>query len=193
MKINDKDLELMNRYLRELYGETDGKAHFRITWSEDEIEKRITQFTKDGLQLLRPEVRELPKYRQWIQAKYLIEKLTVVPQFIETDLVESLSYEPLFVFENGKGDFMPPRLDVAKIAIEQVMQNLNSPGTYTKYKDPEAGQDSEEVRKVQLDNMYSQLFDNESDVTDALAYREGVAFGQGSSPNTVIAPIIKES
>lgn len=191
MRIAEAELELMNRRLHEWYGETESLPHFRIVWSEDQLEKRITQYTNEGLQLLRPEVRELPKYKQWIQAKYLIEKLTIVPQYIETDLVEKLSYEPLFVFENGKGEYLPPRLEVARIAIENVMSNLSVPAERAKYIDPDLTPGtSREHRSEELRKMQEELFGNETDIGDALATRSGVAYGPGSSPNSS-TPAIK--
>jgi hypothetical protein len=180
----------MNRYLFDWYGATDGKQHFRIVWSEDQLEKRITQYTSEGLQLLRPEVRELPKYRQWIHSKYLIEKLTAVPRFVETDLVEELSYEPLFVFENGKGDFLPPHLGVTRKAIEVTLCNLGASGV-VRYKDPRAdGNNGVEAQEQERKELMEYLYANETPIGDALATRSGVAYGPGSSPNSS-TPAIK--
>jgi len=183
MKISDADLELMNRKLHEWFGETENKAHFRIVWSDDLLEKRLTTHTKDGFELIRPEVLEVPKYRQWLRSKYLIEKLTVVPRWTQTDLVELLSYEPLFVFEDRKGNYLPPRLDVARIAIESTLDALGV--EHAKYKDPRAdgnnGQDAmEQERKAIMEYLYA----NENPIGDALATRSGVGYGPGSSPNS---------
>jgi len=184
IKTSDADLELMNRYLKEWYGETDNNPHFRIVWSEDLTEKRLTQYTKDGFQLIRPEVKELPKYKQWIHNKYLIEKLTVVPRFVETDLVEQLSYEPLFVFENGKGEYLPPRLDVSRKVIESILGSLGATNE-VRYKDPRIdGNNGLYNQEQERKRISDYLFADETPIGDALATRSGVAYGPGSSPNS---------
>lgn len=183
MKIADADLEVMNRKLHEWFGETENKAHFRIVWADDQLEKRLTTHTKDGFELIRPEILEVPKYRQWIRHKYLIEKLTVVPRWAQTELIELLSYEPLFVFEDKHGNYLPPLLSVARIAIESTLDAIGV--EYTKYKDPRAdGHNGEEYQEQERKNMMEYLYANESDIGDALATRSGVGYGPGSSPNS---------
>src|SRR5947207_3865565 len=107
--ISPESLIIINDRLRDKYGRLDNLPYFRVVWSEDKYEKRWTEYTNDGFRLLQSEVRELPKYRQWIQEKYVLEGLTVVPTLVENELVEPLSYEPIWVFEDGKGNALEPK------------------------------------------------------------------------------------
>src|ERR1035437_5550442 len=99
-------IESINKKLKEEYGTEFGNSpRFRVVFSEDQYEKRMTDFTDEGFELITPEVRLLPKYKQWIREKYILERL--IPVTGETDLVVKVSYEPAWVFQNKKGDYLP--------------------------------------------------------------------------------------
>jgi hypothetical protein len=186
-KLADKDLELFNRQLIDYYGQTDDKPNWRLVWSPDVYEKRLVSHTREGLQLLRPELMEVRKY-QYPEARYILEKLTVVPMFVETDLVEQLSYEPIWTFEkyNDKKnlEFVLPNFAACRFVIEQVCEQIRV-GHYAKYKDPESNpKEEKEIREARIDGLVSELFGDESSITDALSVRQGVAYGPGSSPNS---------
>ena len=82
-------LEIINKRLKDNYGETVDRPNFRIVWSEDQFENRLTHFTDEGFELIHPEVRQLPKYKQWIHDKYVLERLTEVPIINENELPSS--------------------------------------------------------------------------------------------------------
>ena len=151
-------------------------ALWRVVWSEDQTEKRLTQYTDEGFQLLIPEVRELPKYRQWIHNKYLLERLIGVPEFVETDLIEKLTYEPVWVFEDNQGHALPPKWEAIYLIINQVYSQA-SKYTGVKYKDPEAVDPklAPEIKRAGIEALQLELFGNETDTGDALAYREGIS------------------
>jgi len=72
-------IESINEKLLEEYGTEFGNASkFRIVFSEDQYEKRWTDRTDDGFELIHPEVRLLPKYKQYIRDKYILERLVPV-------------------------------------------------------------------------------------------------------------------
>ena len=173
-------LEIINKRLKDNYGETTDKPNFRIVWSEDEFENRLTNFTDEGFELIHSEVRRLPKYRQWIKNKYVLERLTEVPVFQENELpVSKLSYEPLWVFEDVKGDAVRPTWSAAKFVIETVHEQVRTAGVYIKYKDPDSGLTKEqqfEKRNLELQAIQDELFGNETTIGDALAYKQGVGF-----------------
>jgi hypothetical protein len=173
-------LEIINKRLHENYGETENMPNFRIVWSEDQFEFRSTNFTDEGFQLLHPEVRKLPKYKQWIKSKYLLERLTAVPFISKEELADAkISYEPLWVFEDVKGFPVLPTWAGAKFVIETVHEQVRTKGAYTKYKDPDDGlTESQAIEKknVELQSIQDELFGNESTITDALAYKQGVGF-----------------
>ena len=173
-------LETINKRLKDNYGETADRPNFRIVWSEDEFENRLTYFTDEGFELIHPEVRRLPKYKQWIHEKYVLERLTAVPVISENELPEcKLSFEPLWVFEDVKGFPVKPTWAAAKFVIETVHEQVRTAGVYTKYKDPENGLTQEQMfekRNSELQVIQDELFGNETTIGDALAHRQGVGF-----------------
>jgi|PlaIllAssembly_1097288.scaffolds.fasta_scaffold00047_3 hypothetical protein len=175
-KISDEDLKLLNRRLLD-YGRTENLPNFRIVWADDQFEKRKVDHTTEGFQLILPEVVEVPKYRQWIQAKYILERLTVVPQIAENDLIEKLSYEPVWVFEDNKGNALQPTWPAIHFVLEQLSYNVSRTGM-TKY--PDKGETDEE-KQQRLNALQNELFGNESEVGDALAHKEGIVVPHGYS------------
>lgn len=172
-------LEILNQRLLDKYGKdiVTGNALFRIVFSDDQFEKRFTNYTKEGLLLQLPRVEEKPKYRQYIPHKYLIERFTIVPQFVETDLTEQWSYEPLWVFEDGAGNPLPPKWEVCEIVIDQV-HRASARAVGQKIEDPSALEADPkiavEVRLARIKRLEEELFGNETNVGDALATKQGI-------------------
>lgn len=164
-------IENINLRLSQVYGrESNNQPKFRVVWSEDQFEKRWTQHTPEGFELLYPEVRELPKYRQYIQAKYILERLCIVPP--GADLVDKTSYEPIWTFQDKNKNYLPPRYDVCEFIIETMYNAMRKAGSgHAKYKDP--NKSPEERQKMVLD-MEHKLFGDETDVGDALAHGSGI-------------------
>lgn len=161
-------IDSINKQLTDRFGKyTDGRPRFRIIWSEDEFEKRLTYHTKDGFQLQNPIVLEVPKYRHYIRERYLIEMLCEVEG---SDVMSKTSYECIWNFCDMNDNYLPPRLDAAIIVIETVLTNIDNAGK-TKYVDEN---DTPERQKEELDRMSQTLFGNESTVGDALAHKYGV-------------------
>lgn len=167
----------INQGLERKYGkfQTTEYPLYRVVWSEDQIEMRRVTHDDNGFELLVPEVRQVPKYRQWIKEKWLLEALTEVPIINEKDLpANKLSYECVWVFEDKKGNYLPAHLEVCHIVIAQIRKNVA--GMFgVKYQDPELtpeGTAEEKAKRVK--KLEELLFGNETDVTDALRYRDGV-------------------
>ncbi len=163
-------IESINEKLVNDYGyELIDKPKFRVVFSDDQYEKRWTEYTDEGFQLLHPEVRLLPKYKQWIKGKFILERL--IPVNGETDLTEKTSYEPAWVFQDKDGNYLPPFFDGCKLIIDSLLQAAGHAGTFTKYKDKNVTPEErlEEVKKVE-----NQLFGDESDVADHLHYGTGI-------------------
>ena len=164
-----ESIESLNVQLIDLFGidTISGQAIWRIVWSESQIEKRLTYYTESGLQLLQPEVRELPKYRQWIHEKYILERLTMVPYVNRKELPTSvLSYEPIHVFEDKFGQYLPPRLVVSKFIIDSLYA-ASGKQSMRKYVE-------EEDKDKRIDELQEYLFSDETDVSDALSRKEGI-------------------
>lgn len=175
-----ESIESMNRYLADIYGidTITGLPIWRIVWSEDQFEKRKIDTTESGILLPYPIVREVPKYRQWVQEKYVLERLVIVPEMNRDELpANKISYEPLFVFQGQNGKYLPPKMEVCELVIDTVMA-AQGKGSLAKYLDPASDEKDPAVarakQRARVDEIVSDLFGNESDVGDSLAYHEGI-------------------
>lgn len=166
--INEK---LVNEFGKEL----DGRPRFRVVFSENQYENRLTNYTDEGFELLKPEVRLLPKYRQYIRDKYVLERL--IPVTGETDLVEKTSYEPAWVFQDKNGKYLPPFFDGCRLVIESMYEAIGRKDTFARYKDKNV---SKEERMAELKKVEDELFGNETVVGDHLAYGTGVVVPHGN-------------
>lgn len=176
-------VELINQQLKDSYGidTITGLAMWRVVWSEDQFEHRLgtyDDYSPAGLYLRTvTEVRLVPKYRQWIQKKYVLENLVVVPEEQQNELPDSkVSYEPIYVFQTGSGEYLPPKLEAAKFIISSIYA-VKGKGSLTQYKDPETtlkGEDLIEYQTQKIDELQAELFGNESYVGDALAHKQAV-------------------
>lgn len=164
-----ESIEHINYKLEREYGRhSDGRPNFRVVFSEDQFENRLTNFTDEGFELINPEVRLLPKYKQYITARYILERL--VPVRGETDLTVNESYEPAWVFQDRNQNYLPPFFEGCRYVIDSIMEKAGVAG-HVKYKDPLA---SPEERAANLQRVQDDLFGNETDTGDHLAYGTGV-------------------
>lgn len=167
-----EEIDWINKQLVSAYGTeliAGSLPRFRIVFSDDMYEKRWMTHTAEGFQLIHPEVREVPKYATYINAKYVLERL--VPVAKDSDLVEKVSYEPCWTFVDANHNYIPPRFDMCCIVIDSLFAQISKAGGFAKYKDPSV---SPEHRMAAIDSMYNELFGNETETADALRYREGV-------------------
>lgn len=146
-----------------------GQPIWRVSWTDDQYEKRKTDITSEGLQLLYPEIRELPKY-SYLPHKWVLEQLTVVPEVNREELAGlKLSYEPIFPFQTESGDALPPSFEASKWVIDTIYASKGKK-SLRKYVE-----NSDESKK-RVEKLKEELFGNENDITDALAYGEGVGY-----------------
>ncbi len=169
MELRESIESINEKLLIEFGTEFGDTPRFRVVFSEDQYEKRWTEFTDEGFELLHPEVRLLPKYKQFIREKYILERL--VPVVGETDLLTKISYEPAWVFQDKNGNYLPPFFEGCRYVIDSMYQAIGRANTFTKYKDKNV---SAEERAAELKKVEDQLFGNETDMTDALHYGSGV-------------------
>lgn len=164
-------IERINEILSRQYGlHDDGRPRFRVVWSEDQLEKRLTTHTKEGIELMYPEVIERKKY-QYIQDRYILEQLSIVPENDpNNDLTEKLSYEPLWTFQDRFENYLPPRIDACIFLINNLYEATERANKGLKNvikEDPEAA--AKELAQIE-----EYLFGNETPVTDALGLGLGV-------------------
>lgn len=169
-----ESLATINRRLKDWYGSdtVTGKAIFRIIWSENETEKRLMNVTDGGISLLVPEWRDVPKYRNYLKDKYVLERLVIVPLVQQNELGSKTSYEPVWVFENNKTrEALPVKWEAIEVIMASFYAALGKENDFAKYADP--GENPEEA-KERVDNIKSELFGNETAVGDALKLGYGV-------------------
>jgi hypothetical protein len=165
-------IESINNQLVDLYGidTITGLPMWRIVWSDDQYEYRYgvyEDFTPSGLFIRQvEEVRYVPKYRQWIRSKYVLERLVLIPEINAGDLpATKLSYEPMYPFETNSGKYLPPRLDAAKFIVDAVLA-AQGKSDLAKYKDPVSGlttEDYQEMKSKEIETLQEELFGNETD------------------------------
>jgi hypothetical protein len=113
-----ESISVINKRLVERFGvSTDGRANFRVVWSDSQFEKRFGTFeVYIGQIFLREEtcLKEVPKY-PYIKAKHVLEELKY-GEFPDMPFVTS-SYEPLWTFMDK--DRMPlyPIWDAVEIVV----------------------------------------------------------------------------
>jgi hypothetical protein len=165
-----ESVETLNQRLIDHYGvdSNTNQPQFRIVFSDEQFEKRLVGYTPEGLHLLHPVIREMPKY-SYIDGMYLLERLVIID---EPELPGvKLSYEPVWVFRDVHNNPLPPIWDAAKIVIDVLYAALGKK-SLNKYVENE---DSLENKEKRIKKLEEELFGNETEVTDALSYREGVA------------------
>lgn len=166
-----ESINRLNEQLIDLYGidTITGDPIWRIVWSEDQFEKRLMDVTDTGISLLVPEVRLVPKYRQWIKKKYVLERLVLIPEINTSELpATKVSYEPIFVFSDKNDNYLPPRIDISQIVIDTIYA-AQGKSSLAKYID-----NSDEENAKNIEEIYEYLYGDETDITDSLRYKSGI-------------------
>lgn len=157
-----KEIEYINTQLIDNYGvdTVTGRPIFRVVWADDQREKRMTSTLDSGIQLLYPEVREVPKY-PYIAHLYVLERLSIAPEINQDELpVSKLSYEPLWCFCHPDRSYIDPTWPATKFVVDTVYAALGKK-SMAKYKDDEKNT-TEEGRQQRIDELQEELFGDES-------------------------------
>lgn len=170
-------LEVLNTRLKEHFGLfEDGRPNWRVVWSTDETEYRLTEYTREGLLLLTPEMRLMKKYPHQ-QDLYILEHLVPVAQTNLKDLTTKTSYEPLWAFQDANGNPLPPDWEMMKVLIDQVQINMLAAGKQPIIKQPYGMGNSIPELKMRAERLMEQLFGNETSIGDSLALDSAVGYG----------------
>ena len=149
-----------------------GQAQFRIVWSNDQYEKRKTRETANGVQLLWPEVRDVPKY-SYLRDLYVLERLVIVPDENQEELLgRKLSYEPIWAYRDVNNMPLMPKWEATKLVIDVLLAAMGKT-SLRKYVDTEENT-TVEGNQQRVAKLHEELFGNETEVGDALRYKEGV-------------------
>lgn len=181
--MENEPIESINKWLKDKYGSRvdDARQRVRVVWSEDQVEKQYTKFTDTGIELMFPQVREVPKYRQWASNKYILEILTVTAGTNdEIAAGEKLSYEPLWTFQTPFGDALPPRRDVIEAIMTQVQEAMTRTPGQKKYVEEEINHQTNEAIEERAKILQESIWGNETDIGDKLAMGKGVGYGSNT-------------
>lgn len=169
MELTEPVLEI-NKRLKDLFGvdSLTGLSMWRVSWSEDQFENRYGTYddiTPAGIYLRTvTEVRYVPKYRQWIQEKYVLEHLVLVPEVNQKELPDiKLSYEPLWVFQDKDQFPLPPKWEAIELIINTVHAAMNGTKDLAKYVDPEDSLESSiDLKKKRIEDITNELYGDDS-------------------------------
>ena len=178
-------IEDLNTRLVEHFGiSTDtSEPIWRIVWSDDQFEKRLGVYddiTPNGIYLRTvKEVRLVPKYRQWIQSKFILERLVAVPDMnIEELPTVRLSYEPIWTFQDANENFLPPKWDAIKFIIDTIYAAQYGTHNLKKYIDDEASQEMAiDKKNKEVDSIMEHLWGDQSAFSDGIKSKETVMLG----------------
>jgi hypothetical protein len=152
----------------------DNSPIYRIVWSDDQFETREVTSSDAGIQYLTPIFKEVPKYRHYIQHKYILEKFVEVPEQQQKELAgKKVNYEPLWTFEDRFGNALIPKWEVCELVIHTVQAAMGRSSLF-KYVDPDSI-DPVEKRQERIEKLEKEMFGNETNTGDALAHGFGVA------------------
>ena len=169
-----ESIETLNQRLIDHFGvdTNNGKPQFRIVWANDQTEKRMMRETANGVQLLWPEMREVPKY-SYLKDLYVLERLVIVPEEQQKELAgKKLSYEPIWAYRDANNQPLPPIWQATKLVIDVLFAAMGKT-SLRKYVDTEENT-TPEGHEQRIDKLHAELFGNETEVGDALRYKEGV-------------------
>lgn len=176
-----ESLEIINGRLADYYG-SDGKlANWRVSWSPDQFEMRHGTYedrTPEGLFIRKvTEVRKVPKYRQYIESKWILEALLPVPSINMLELPETkLTYECIYAFPYSDGKPLFPVWPALRLIVDSVREKAGV-NIGARYKDPMSDKKvAPEVKEARLKELEETLYGNETDIGDALAYKQGVGY-----------------
>jgi hypothetical protein len=158
-----KDVKEINLQLVDHFGiDTDtGNAIWRVAWSKDQFENRLSKYTPGGVELLYPLIQRLPKYQHIDPSCWILERLCLIPEINKEELPEmKKSYECMYAFEEVTPN--PPSFEACKFVVDTVYAALGK-SSMRKYIDEEE-QNPVEARVKRVSKIEEELFGDESSV-----------------------------
>jgi hypothetical protein len=109
----------------------------------------------------------------YLKDMYVLERLVVVPDFQQAELGGiKLSYEPLWAYCDENRSPLFPIWDATKFIVDCLYAALGKK-SLAKYVEDEK-ETTEEGREARVNAIQRELFGNETETTDALAYKEAI-------------------
>ncbi len=167
----------LNKRLRVLFGhDLMGRSHFRVVWSDSQIEKRMGTVSEYYHNLYLRErfgVMTVPKYQGVARNRWVLERLTWIPRELNREFVplsdDGASYEPVYVYSAPHGEAELPPME----AVVFTIHCFRNPQHYTPsdYED----MDREEGEKEEAD-IYDELTDDLPDMAHSLHEGHAVSY-----------------
>jgi hypothetical protein len=162
----------INKWLSREYRTIDNRPIYKLTWSDDARENRLGTFRDwdaDG-NFLREvtEVRSTKKY-PYIHSRWIFEKLALLPPMKELPEIRQGSYEPVYVFEDRKGNYLLSNEKVIRFIIQCLEGRIIKD-------DPKSEEYFEELEvKELMEEIGNHPYFKTSGVTrDSVAYDKGL-------------------
>ena len=168
-----ESIETLNTRLEEFFGKDSDSNQpiFRIVWANDQTEMRKVEYSEAGIQFITPRVMECKKY-PYLKDLYVLERLVLIPETSAEELPSMRkSYEPIWSYCDADRNPVPPAWPPTKFVVDTLYAALGKQ-SMAKYVDPEIA--DPETRAKGIEKLHEELFGNDSEVSDALHYREGV-------------------
>lgn len=167
----------LNNRLKDHFGLfEDSRPNWRLVWSTDETEYRLSYFTSEGFELTEPFMKFQKKYPNQ-QDRYILEHLVPVSETNIKDLTTKTSYEPLWTFEDENGNPLPPLWEVMKLLIEQAQINMLASGKRPVERAPYGFGNTAEECDFRAKQLVKELWGNDSKISDSLAMDTAVGYG----------------
>lgn len=170
------EIEELNKKLLAEYGDDlQGNPIWRVVWSNDQIEQRVTKYSDGGVELLFPEVQEKKKY-PWIKDRWILERLVIVPEIHAKELIRPISYECMWKFQTPDEQFpLKPNFTACQWVHDVVMAAMGKKSLKAKYVDPEY-ENAVEAKQKRVDELVEALFGDESSLMLRTVTGEAVAY-----------------
>lgn len=168
----------INRQLIEHFGidTISSQAMWRVSWCNDQYEKRRTDYTREGFHLVYPQVIELPKY-QWIKDRWILERLCLIPEVNQVDLpTQKQSYECMYVFQDKDDNALKPQFWACKWIVDCVYAATGK-SSLAKYKDPEYNSEiAKQLQQERVAKLTEELYGDESSLLGRTVTGEAVGY-----------------
>lgn len=178
------DIQRLNELLKESYGiDTESTLPmYRVSWAQDQYEKRYDDVTPGGVKLMLPELMTFPKY-SWIKGEWILENLVLIPEFQQREVGGlKKSYECLWRFKDRHNKPVQPEWWACQFVIDLVTATkTGNPMNVRKYFDPDLGSNKEETmekNKQRIDKLVEELFGDESSLLGRTVTGEAIAMPQ---------------
>lgn len=148
-----------------------GEPLYRIVWSDFQTEIRYGRFREFmGKLFLREFIgtKEVPKYNflseRWVLERWLLPELVYTPELPGSS---QGSYEPIYVFQDKHGNYLPPNLKAAEFVVSRAEHPVHTT-------QEERMNEKDEIERKEIEFYMDAL--EVSPITNALHMKEAIGY-----------------